>query len=153
LLDRREGRYWLSPLGLRLQELDVNDPGFLSAIRAALESPALFRSLLSRFRDAGRVPEALGTELEERGIKEGAWAEAERVFRRSAIFARVLDTDGSFRDQELSGASDDQGRASPQQGSEEEWEEISLMLTDKKRAWLRVPRSMTSEDYSRLKKW
>src|SRR5690349_8145864 len=46
LLNRRADRYGLSPLGLRLQSLDLDSSEFPSAIRAALERPALFRSLL-----------------------------------------------------------------------------------------------------------
>jgi hypothetical protein len=96
LLVRRGSNYGLSPLGLRLQTLDIHDAEFLSAIRAALEHPSLFRAILDRHRTAGRIPHDFAEEMAAFGITEKASADAVEVFRNSALFAEVLDTEGVF---------------------------------------------------------
>ncbi len=97
MLDCQSGHYQLSRLGHRLQGLSTGTEELFRVIRFALESPVLFRSILSRYRPQGRIPEDLARVLTEHyGITERASEDAEGVFIRSAMFAEVLDAEGRF---------------------------------------------------------
>jgi hypothetical protein len=154
LMDRRPGHYGLSPLGLRLQSLNLDDPEFPSAIRAALQNPVLFRNILDRYRPPGFIPDDLSSQLAVFGIQEAARDQAARVFRSSALFARVIDSDGRFcQGAAIPPESTDLQSSSAADRLEEVvsvWSEVPLMLTDGKFAWLKVPRHMTTEDFTTL---
>ncbi len=99
LIEYRDGFYELSARGHRIQSFKVGTQEFLKAARVALEKPPLFRSLLSRYRPLGQIPEDLAKVLAEQyGITARASEDAEGVFVRSAVFAGVLDTEGRFRE-------------------------------------------------------
>jgi len=154
LLVRRGSRYGLSPLGLRLQNLDIHDTEFPSAIRAALEHPVLFRAILDRHRATGRVPHSLAAELESFGITEKASADAEEVFRSSALFAGVIDTEGTFSSGHASSSPTlpalEEQRIEPLSGAQES-EGIPLLLPRGKKAFLVLPKSFDGNDYVALK--
>lgn len=156
ILDRRVGRYSLSPLGLRLQALSLGDAEFPSAIRAALEHPTLFKEILRRYQRPGKVPRDLAPELADFGITQRASAQAAEVFRSSALFAGVIDTDGFIQEspeKEVSASvlSQTPGNDRSIEELDEEWDEIPLLLTKKRQGVLRLPRSLEPGDYFALK--
>lgn len=156
LFVRRGSRYGLSPLGLRLQNLDIRDAEFPSAIRTALEHPLLFKAILDRHRAGGRIPRSLAADLAAFGITEKASADAEDVFRSSALFAGVLDTEGIFSPAPMAKSAAlpppethyDLG-ASKARDSEEI--EISLLLSKGRKGKLILPQPFGAQDYLALK--
>ena len=158
LLDRRAGLYGLSPLGLRLQVLDIGDTEFPSAIRTALEQPPLFKDILDRYRSAGSVPRDLAEELVDFGITQQASTHAAKVFESSALFAGVLDTDRSFRTGVARIASvppppvhTPQSTGFPPSDTQE-WDEIPLLLPNRRQGTLKLPRPFSTTDYIALKR-
>lgn len=157
LLDRRVGLYGLSPLGIRIQAMELGDASFPSAIRSALERPPLFKEILRRYQESGKVPQNLATELSDFGITQRASDHAAEVFRSSALFAGVIDTEGIFQDGSertvLTGGLLPVSESAFQQSGDlsQEWDEIPLLLTNKRTAFLRLPTSLTTEDYLALK--
>jgi hypothetical protein len=162
LLNRRASRYGLSPLGLRLQNLDLGDPEFSSAICAALEHPTLFKALLGRYRELGRLPTNFAQELAKFGITERASADVAAVFRDSALFAGVLDTDELFRSKAMRSTPVSPALKPPQeqeslpekgrlQESSEDWYEFPLLLSNGKTGYLMLPTRMEPDDLVALK--
>lgn len=162
LLNRRANRYGLSPLGLRLQNLDLGDPEFFSAICSALEHPTLFKALLDRYRDFGKLPTNLAQELATFGITERASADVAELFRNSALFAGVLDTGELFHSEAMrpapvsSSSKTSRKNGPPQensrvQESSEDWYEFPLLLSDGKTGYLMLPPNMESNDVGALK--
>jgi hypothetical protein len=164
LLVRRGSRYGLSPLGLHLQGLDIRDAEFHSAIRSAFEQPALFRLILDRFRSVGRIPPSLPLELETFGITKKASSDAVEVFRSSALFAGVLDTEGFFNPALAapSSISSTQEAKPPAQEPEEddgvtvterevEKVKVVLILPRGRKASLVLPQPFDIDDYRALK--
>lgn len=161
ILDYRDGLYELSSRAHRIQSFRVGTKDFLAAARVALEKPALFRSILSRYRPVGRIPEALAQVLTDHyGITARASEEAETVFVRSALFAEVLDAEGRFREIEespvsLSGEplprpqSNAEGKMLPGSPAPSE-EGYPLPITGRRCARLILPLSMSAKDLEML---
>jgi|GEM_PF-3199450 len=159
ILDRRGNSYGLSPLGLRLQRLSHDDAEFPSAIRAALEQPTLFKAILERYRGVGQLPNSLAQELASFGITERVSAEVENLFRKSALFAGVTDTEGFFvvaqspitATNPLPDIHQEIGhrRNVPDR---DYWYDIPMIMANKKYAFLRVPKDMTAKDFAALEK-
>jgi len=151
LLVRRGARYGLSALGLRLQNLELHDIEFSSAIRAALEHPSLFRMILDRYKNAGRIPHSLAAELAAFGITEKASADAEEVFRNSALFAGVLDTERVLRVSSRSAI--EPSTEALRDGGEESsgTVELPLILAKGKKGSLVLPKPFLADDYIALK--
>jgi len=114
MLERKDGHYKMSRLGHRLQSLTAGTEEFLRVSGIALERPVLFNSVLARYRPQGRVPEDLARVLTEHyGITARASKDAEGVFIRSALFAKVLDVEGRFLEDSSSPLSPERDLASP----------------------------------------
>jgi hypothetical protein len=157
LLDRRGGRYGLSPLALRLQKLSSRDSEFPSALRAALEHPTLFKAILERYRNSERLPPSLDKDLASFSITERASADVEEVFRKSALFAGVIDTDGLFLKRQKSIETPPPEiqpieRTVSNAPGGVKWHRIPFMLANKRQAILKVPEDMTTEDFVALGK-
>jgi hypothetical protein len=161
MLDYRDGLYELSSRAHRLQSFKVGTGDFLAAVRVALEKPALFRSILSRYRSVGRIPEDLAQVLTDHyGITARASEEAETVFVRSAMFAEVLDAEGRFREiGESPVSSSVEPLPSPQSGAEGKMlpgspapseEGYPLPITGRRYARLILPPSMSAKDLEML---
>ncbi|HEY4594429.1 MAG TPA: hypothetical protein VIJ61_18560 [Thermoanaerobaculia bacterium] len=116
MIDYRDGLYELSLRGHRLQGSEAGSEERLSSLQGTLEKPALFRSILSRYRPVGRIPGDLARVLTEQyGITASASEEAEAVFIRSAVFAGVLDAEGRFREAQQSPSPAERAPISPLQ--------------------------------------
>ena len=164
MLEYRDELYELSSRGHRLQNFEVGTEEFLKAVRVALEKPALFKSILAKYRPIGQLPEDLAQVLTERyGITARASGDAEAVFLRSAIFARVMDAEGRFCEPALSFALPERERAvslSPTQPRAEEVplpeptkpseEGYPLPITGRRVAWLKMSSSMSAKDVEML---
>lgn len=153
ILVRRGSRYGLSPLGLRLQDLDIRDVEFSSTIRAALEQPTLFRMILDRYRGVGRVPGSLASDLAALGITEKASADAEQIFRNSALFAGVLDTEGVFSSKPIASVAaevvqNENGKIDTEISNTIE---IPLILRKGRLGKLILPQPFSAQDYLTLK--
>jgi hypothetical protein len=157
LLVRRGGKYGLSPLGLRLQTLDIHDAEFSSAICAALEHPTLFRAILDRYGVVGRLPHSLAEELAPFGITENASEDAAEVFRNSALFAGLLNTEGVLRSGPLVLPSpvlplSDVSPIYDSNGNKESDQiEIPLLLPEGRKGSMILPRPFGETDYRALK--
>jgi hypothetical protein len=153
LLDRSGGQYRLSRLGRRILDLPPGSAETQSALRTALERPALFRSVLALYqpewRSPGNLARALATEF---GITVRASFDAAEAFLRSAHFAGALADDGRRLDAlQPSPASEQErpGDASAQRSGAES-KRIELLLSDRKSAWLEIPTGMDRKDVKML---
>jgi len=161
MLDYRDGLYELSSRAHRLQSFKAGTEEFSAAVRVALEKPALFRSILSRYRPLGRIPEDLAQVLTDHyGITARASEEAEAVFVRSAIFAQVVDSEGRFQEIGESSVSSGgeplplplsraEGKMLPQSPMPSE-EGYPLPITGRRYARLILPPSMSVKDLEML---
>jgi hypothetical protein len=149
MIDSRDGLYELSARGHRLQRFKPGTEDFLNAARLALEKPSLFRSLLTRYRPQGRIPEDLARVLTEHyGITERASEDAEGVFIRSAVFAGVLDAEGRFREiaKNRVRPAREVGVAPPPQPEGGEKSSFPIPLTGQREAGLDFPPDMSARD-------
>lgn len=155
MLDYRDDLYELSPRAHRLQSFEAGSEEFLTAVRVALEKPALFKSILARYRPLGRIPEDLARVLTEHyGITARASEDAEAVFIRSAQFAGVLDAEGHFREAPKSPARPVREfvAPSPPQATEIPRLPFPLPIKGGRAAGLQFPPEMTGRDLEILEK-
>lgn len=93
LMDLRGGMY--SPTILAGEILEERTEALL---REACLNPTLFREIVHRYEPAGRVPRQLALTLSlDHGIQEHARNEVAQIFMTSAIYAGILESDGTFR--------------------------------------------------------
>jgi hypothetical protein len=147
-LDRHAGVYELSQRGHLLQNLEVDTPEYSSKVREALERPVLFRRILDRYRPSGQVPDDLARVLSrEFGITARASEDAAIIFFRSARFARMLNPDGSFREDSLSQMTEPvSSRPSRETGEQEAPPPMTYPLAHGKEAQMVFPPGMAEQD-------
>lgn len=168
LMERREALYRLTALSRHICNA-VSEESLRSATRRAFLTPPLFRELVETYRPTGSIPRYFAETLPNLGVTEAAKHEVARIFMASGEYAGILAADGVFLD-EKSGAplvseATPKQEATPAQevppallmqaqpmAPDPSIQTFQFLLTDRKRAELKLPAGLNEDDIALLKK-
>jgi hypothetical protein len=106
-LDKKGALYWLSESSKKVTD-PLTDDEKLNEIRDAFHRPTLFADLLSKFEPDGGIPARLEVHLHrDHGIADNATGKAAEIFRKSAVFAGIMDVDGRFLTSSVASCAED----------------------------------------------
>jgi len=95
-LEKKGSIYCLSQSSRRVTD-PLSDDEKKDEIKAAFKRPTLYADLLEKFEPDGGIPARLEVHLHRsHGIADKAAGRAADIFRKSAIYAEIMDDDGRF---------------------------------------------------------
>jgi hypothetical protein len=165
-LNSKNHQYFLTNLAEEILRAG-DEAHYRAALRAAFLSPTLFRTIIHDYERVGRIPRQLALELtRDHGIQDRVADEVAHNFMTSAVYAGILNDDGTFRDEYFEETRKPRPQpvatlshsATPSEGLPEQRptghdQLIRLSLTDQKNAELRLPAQLNEHDILLLRGW